>query len=104
VCVRPQASGGPCFPRQRQDVCPTGEVCAATDFSTGSCQTATAEANEPNGSPGKAGTPVSLPAAISGTLSPSITATATRSRSRRAGVRIVAPPDENFLLAAPSPA
>lgn len=70
VCVHPRASGGPCFPRQRQDACPASEVCAATEFSTGSCRTAIAEANEPNDSPGQAGAPVALPAVIAGALSP----------------------------------
>jgi hypothetical protein len=70
VCVHSRASGDPCFPRQLQDACPAGEVCAATDSSTGSCRTATAEANEPNDSPGQAGVPVALPAVIAGALSP----------------------------------
>ena len=70
MCVHPRASGEPCFPRQRQDACPTGEVCAATDLSTGSCRTGTAEPDEPNDSPGQAAAPIALPAAIAGTLSP----------------------------------
>jgi hypothetical protein len=69
VCVRTPASGGPCFPRQRQDACPAGEVCAATDFETGTCRTAAVEANEPNGAPAEAGAALALPAAIVGTLS-----------------------------------
>lgn len=70
VCVRTPASGEPCFPRQRQDACPAGEICAATDFLTATCRKAAVETNEPNGSPVEAGTALSLPAALSGTLSP----------------------------------
>jgi len=60
---------GACIPRFGTNRCANNAVCAASGFLTGTCRTPTNEPTTANDTPQTAGSPVTLPAAINGTLS-----------------------------------